>query len=449
MVEITRFGEELLPSERAEQALLSYLTEHSIPYSIEDKEMGVIPMFSHSISVNKSSSTWINTGERAGMLKPSTGYSFELSLTYAIQVVEGIKTNRKPYLAKKKRFAYYDRLLLQLLRDQPAKGALIFIQLFKQNTAIHVFKFLDERSTLREDLRILKSLPIGLFVGAAIKDAVWRCPKILNGLTPMLLFSCLVFLLQLVGQMPLVYGVLGIGMLVLGIPHGALDHLHALKKPWGWNMLGYVLMYLGLGALILGVFSISPWGGLLLFLGYSMWHFGEADFVHWRMGRSGMALLWGCYVLGSLLGSHVHEMVTILREMKVTFPFDLGAFDSLGMWWILFGGAFFIGWKRNRSMIPSVLSLLILSALPLIPAFTVFFIFQHSLHGWKKLKELNPESDEQRWIKALPFTLGACLLFGVNAYFESFSWGQVFIFLAALSFPHVVLMATLYRKTSI
>ena len=449
LVEITRFGEALLPSERAEQALLSYLTEHSIPYSIEDKEMGVIPMFSHSISGNTSSSTWINTGERAGMLKPSTGYSFERSLTYAIQVVEGIKTNRKPYLAKKKRFAYYDRLLLQLLRDQPAKGALIFIQLFKQNTAIHVFKFLDERSTLREDLRILKSLPIGLFVGAAIKDAVWRCPKILNGLTPMLLFSCLVFLLQLVGQMPLVYGVLGIGMLVLGIPHGALDHLHALKKPWGWNMLGYVLMYLGLGALILGVFSLSPWGGLLLFLGYSMWHFGEADFVHWRMGRSGMALLWGCYVLGSLLGSHVHEMVKILREMKVTFPFDLGAFDSLGMWWILFGGAFFIGWKRNRSMIPSVLSLLILSALPLIPAFTVFFIFQHSLHGWKKLKELNPESDEQRWIKALPFTLGACLLFGVNAYFAPFTWGQVFIFLAALSFPHVVLMATLYRKTSI
>jgi lycopene beta-cyclase len=123
LVEITRFGEALLPSERAEQALLSYLTEHSIPYSIEDKEMGVIPMFSHSISVNKSSSTWINTGERAGMLKPSTGYSFERSLTYAMQVVEGIKANSKPYLAKKTRFAYYDRLLLQLLRDQPAKGA--------------------------------------------------------------------------------------------------------------------------------------------------------------------------------------------------------------------------------------------------------------------------------------------------------------------------------------
>ena len=449
LVEITRFGEALLPSEHAERALISYLTEHAISYSIEDKEQGVIPMFSQAISVNTSSNTWINTGERAGMLKPSTGYSFERSFTYAKQVVQGIKANSKPYLAKKTRFAYYDRLLLQLLRNQPAKGALIFTQLFKQNSAIKVFKFLDERSTLGEDLRILKSLPFGLFVGAAVKDMVWRSSKVLQWLTPMLVLSCLVFLLQALGQMSLVYGVLGFGMVVLGIPHGALDHLHALKKPWGWNMLGYVLMYLGLGALILGVFSLSPWGGLLLFLGYSMWHFGEADFAHWRFGRSGMALLWGGYILGGILGSHVHETVTILREMRVNVPLDLLANHTFGTWWILSGGAFFIGWKRNRFITTSVLSLLILSALPLIPAFAVFFIFQHSFHGWKKLKELNSESDVQQWIKALPFTLGACLLFGLNAYFESFTWGQVFIFLAALSFPHVVLMATLYRKSSV
>jgi len=425
LVEITRFGEELLPSERAEQALLSYLTKHAIPFSIEDKEKGVIPMFSHSISVNKSSNTWINTGERAGMLKPSTGYSFERSLTFAKQVVQGIKSNREPIQSRKTRFAYYDRLLLQLLRDQPAQGSRIFTQLFKQNAATQVFKFLDERSTFCEDLQILKSLPFGLFVGAAVKDMVWKSSKVLHGLTPMLLISCLVLLLQAVGQMPLVYGILGIGMLVLGIPHGALDQLHALKKPWGWNMLRYVLMYLGLGALIIGVFSLSPWGGLLLFLGYSMWHFGEADFAHWRLGRSGMALLWGCFVLGG------------------------DSLNSFGMWWILFGGAFFIGWKRNRFMLTSVLSLLILSALPLIPAFAVFFIFQHSFHGWKKLQELNSDSDMQRWIQALPFTLGACLLFGVNAYFAPFTWGQVFIFLAALSFPHVVLMATLYGRSSV
>lgn len=162
-----------------------------------------------------------------------------------------------------------------------------------------------------------------------------------------------------------------------------------------------------------------------------------------------MALLWGVYVLGGILCSHVPETVTILREMRTNVPLDFLSPHMLGTWWIVSGGAFFIGWKRNRFIISSVLSLLILSSLPLIPAFSVFFIFQHSFHGWQKLKELNSESDVQRWIKALPFTVGACLLFGLNAYFESFTWGQVFIFLAALSFPHVVLMATLYRKSSV
>lgn len=449
LVEITRFGEEILPSESAEQALRGYLKAHAISYSIENKEQGVIPMFSHTISVDKSSNTWINTGERAGMLKPSTGYSFERSFTYAEQVVHAIKSNSKPYVAKKTRFAFYDRLLLQILRDRPEKGAKIFTQLFQKNSAVQVFKFLDERSRLHEDLRILMSLPFGLFAGAAVKDLVWRSSKIIQWLSPMLVCSVAVFLLQALGQIFLVYGILGIGMLTLGIPHGALDHLHVLKKPWGWNMLGYVLMYLGLGALILGVFSYSPWGGLLLFLGYSMWHFGEADFVHWSLGRSGMALLWGLYVLGGILCSHVPETVAILKEMQVEVPLDVLSDHMFGTWWIALGGAFFIGWKRNRFIISSVLSLLILSSLPLISAFSVFFIFQHSFHGWKKLKELNSESDVQQWIKALPFTLGACLLFGLNAYFGSFTWGQVFIFLAALSFPHVLLMATLYRKASV
>jgi lycopene beta-cyclase len=445
LVEITRFGEALLPSERAEQALISYLTEHAISYSIEDKEKGVIPMFSQAISVNTSSSTWINTGERAGMLKPSTGYSFERSLTYAKQVVQGIKANRKPYLVKKIRFAYYDRLLLQLLRDKPGKGSLIFTQLFKRNSANSVFEFLDERSTIAEDLRILRSLPFGLFIRAALKDAVWRSPRFVS---PLFIATTVLLLLQSLGGMPIGYWALAIGFLVLGIPHGALDHLHALRKPWGWNMPGYVLVYLTLGALILGLFYISPWIGLLCFLGYSMWHFGEADLAHWNLGKSWKSLLCGCYVLGGILVSHAPETVQILREMKVFIPLDSVPSASMAYAWILLGGVFFMGWLRKGAIAISIVSLLLLCNLPLIPAFGLFFIFQHSLHGWKKIKEMSLKSDLRLWINALPFTLGAVVLFGLNTYYASFTWGQVFIFLAALSFPHVVLMASLYRKSS-
>jgi Brp/Blh family beta-carotene 15,15'-monooxygenase len=360
-------------------------------------------------------------------------------------VVQGIKANRKPYLVKKIRFAYYDRLLLQLLRDKPGKGSLIFTQLFKRNSANSVFKFLDERSTIAEDLRILRSLPFGLFIRAALKDAVWRNPRFVS---PLFIATTVLLLLQSLGGMPIGYWALAIGFLVLGIPHGALDHLHALRKPWGWNMLGYVLVYLTLGALILGLFYISPWIGLLCFLGYSMWHFGEADLAHWNLGKSWKSLLWGCYVLGGILVSHAPETVQILREMKVFIPLDSVPSASMAYAWILLGGVFFMGWLRKGAIAISIVSLLLLCNLPLIPAFGLFFIFQHSLHGWKKIKEMSLKSDLRLWINALPFTLGAVVLFGLNTYYASFTWGQVFIFLAALSFPHVVLMASLYRKSS-
>ena len=446
LVEITRFGEANILSELATEALKTYLAERSISYEIETREQGVIPMFCNDISVNKSSRTWINTGERAGMLKPSTGYSFERSLSYAYQVVHEIKGQALLEPPKKNRFSYYDRLLLQLLRDKPGKGSLIFTQLFKRNSASTVFKFLDERSSIAEDLRILQSLPFGLFIRAALKDAVWRSPRLLS---PLFIATTVLLLLQSLGVMPIGYWILAIGFLILGIPHGALDHLHALRKPWGWNMPGYVLVYLTLGVLILGLFCISPWIGLLCFLGYSMWHFGEADLAHWNLGKSWKSLLWGCYVLGGILVSHAPETVQILREMKVFIPWGSVPSASMAYVWILLGGVFFMGWLRKGAIASSVVSLLLLCALPLIPAFALFFIFQHSLHGWKKIKEMSLKSDLQLWINALPFTLGAVVLFGLNTYYASFTWGQVFIFLAALSFPHVVLMAILYRKSSI
>ena len=445
LVEITRFGEENISSELATQALKTYLEERSIGYEIETREQGVIPMFCNDISVNKSTRTWINTGERAGMLKPSTGYSFERSLSYAQQVVREMKGQATLNPRTKTRFSYYDRLLLQLLRDQPGKGSLIFTQLFKRNSANSVFKFLDERSTVTEDLQILRSLPFGLFIRAALKDAVWRSSRLLS---PLLVATILLLLFQTLDVMYIGYWALAIGFLVLGIPHGALDHLHALRQPYGWNMLGYVFVYVALGALILGLFYISPWIGLLCFLGYSMWHFGEADLAHWNLGKSWKSLLWGCYVLGGILVSHAPETVQVLREMKVSIPLDSVPSVSMAYAWILLGGVFFMGWLRKGAIVSSVVSVYLLSALPLIPAFALFFIFQHSLHGWKKIKAMSLKSDLRLWLNALPFTLGAVVLFGLNTYYASITWGQVFIFLAALSFPHVVLMATLYRKSS-
>ncbi|MEI2421587.1 hypothetical protein V6O07_15030, partial [Arthrospira platensis SPKY2] len=82
----------------------------------------------------------------------------------------------------------------------------------------------------------------------------------------------------------------------------------------------------------------------------------------------------------------------------------------------------------------------------------VFFIGQHSLHGWRHLKAGLGVNSRLLWKKALPFTMGALLLFLVFAVLISrgipVNIGHAFIFLSCISFPHVLSMHQFYQKSS-
>jgi hypothetical protein len=94
----------------------------------------------------------------------------------------------------------------------------------------------------------------------------------------------------------------------------------------------------------------------------------------------------------------------------------------------------------------SLVLLLIAAQLPLLVAFGLYFIFQHSVNGWQQLKLSLQMSNSRLWMHALPFTLGSFLLLGVLYYLDiPVNWGQAFIFLSALSFPHVLLMHRIYK----
>jgi Brp/Blh family beta-carotene 15,15'-monooxygenase/lycopene cyclase-like protein len=444
LVEITRFGEHLMSADKADAQLRSYLLKRGIQYEIEDKEQGAIPMFIGKTVEQGIGQLWINTGERAGRLKPSTGYSFERSLTHAKNTVQSLKRAIPMEKSASKRFSYYDRLLLQILRDRPEQGRIIFTRLFAKNSAKQVFDFLDERTRVKDDLRILGSLPIGLFLWAALKDFVWRIPKIF-ATSPLILWMTLgVCALWRANQTEMIYGVLLIGLLLVGLPHGALDHLHALKKPDGLNLLKYFAMYVLLGGFVYALFLIFPIWGLVFFLIFSSVHFGMADFFIWSPSSSRGGFFWGAYYLLGLLLSHLEECTSILAEMRVFIAVNEYFTSDMGLVWIIVGGTFFAIWKRSLNLALSALSLLLLAWAPLIPAFTVFFVFQHSLHGWVQLQRLHSSNHWGHWLRALPFSLGALVLLGISFFFLSLSWGQVFIFLAALSFPHVYFM---YRSS--
>jgi lycopene beta-cyclase len=452
LIEPTRFGEVLITEKEATHIIEKFLEERNTQFEILEKEQGCIPMSSGVLQNEELPKNWFRTGAGGGQLKPSTGYSFVRSLTDAQQIVKSFSLNEAKLKRRKspQRFAYYDRLLLKIIAQKPKKGKLIFTKLFQHNAAAKVLNFLDEKSTLLQEFRLMSTLPILLFLNAALLDAMGKFRSFLEKRSVAFYMSSILLIFQYF-QLGLLSNIIMIvGLLSIGLPHGALDHLYSvpnrLRIPWR-----FIGVYLGLGLLLLVVWYFLPYLALIIFLAYTAWHFGQADFEIWKLSSGVRSFFWGVFVLLLILGSHGVETIQILSEMGIEIPnqlyfsFDIGQNTT----WLLF----ILGllWLFNTSFYSRIIETLIVlilgTWLPLLPAFACYFVFQHSLHGWQHLRQKMKLSHRNMWLQALPFTLGALVLFGAYLYLiQEPNWGQVFIFLSALSFPHVYYMHKSYQK---
>lgn len=228
------------------------------------------------------------------------------------------------------------------------------------------------------------------------------------------------------------------GMLFIGIPHGALDHLSLKKRLGHLSMMEFVFRYLLIGASILFLFYVQPVIGIVLFLLCSAFHFGQTDCLEWGIKNNLKSFVLGVFVLISILFSHLTDTIGILNQMGVSNLSNLSSvFEGFG--YIPFLIALpLAAYIKKCQFIQLVVLLLLLTKLPLLVAFGSYFVFQHSFNGWKQLSTQLRLTSSHLWIKALPFTLGGIGLFLVYYFFfDGKEWGQFFIFAAALSLPHV------------
>ena len=170
LVEYTLFSKELISDNEYEKEIKSYLKENNIQgYTIKEKEKGMIPMTCYPFFENNTD-TYFQIGTAGGWSKPSTGYTIKNSIKKIDVVVESLKHN-KP-LSKirfKNRFWYYDLLFLDVLIASKGKGSQVFSDLFKNNDPIKIFKFLDENTSVLEELSIFLSVDIKTFVRSLFK----------------------------------------------------------------------------------------------------------------------------------------------------------------------------------------------------------------------------------------------------------------------------------------
>ena len=453
LIEVTRFGQEMLSEELAKDLLRNYLLTYHASYSINEVEQGVIPM-SQNAEQFHSSPKVISTGARAGKLKSTTGYAFKAMYDHAKELVanESLNKNTNPWFGMPSRgggrFALYDFLLLFILKFRPHWGKSIFTRLFAIKPSEEVFTFLDQRSTLGWEL--------GMFTRLNKRKFIWS-----------LIFSSFAFMLSKPQRwVPVVFSLvaiginrfapgygtsLGLGVLIfflfaVGIPHGALDgfsHSRKLKLP------AFIARYLGIMALVVLLWLVSPIAGLIFFLIYSAWHFGETDLVEWQRANIGLSMLWGTLLLGIILLSHLPEVNTLMGYMNIPkWPIAQDLALSIVQLFFFFGAMLAL-WFRSPAWGLSLIALALGTQLPLALSFGIYFVLQHSLTGWGHLKTSENWTHSGMFVRALPFTAGAVIMFLVLFQFDRSSlwqWSSYFlIFLSALSLPHIYFMSRLYK----
>jgi lycopene beta-cyclase len=170
LVEYTVFGPSVWPDEMYHRELRTYLSDvlKLDEYQIHEEETGVIPMTDAPFETRPSPHV-INIGTTGGRTKPSTGYTFLRIQQQAMHIASALKQTGQPSSTESNpRFKLYDSVLLNVLDKQRREGACVFAEMYVRNPAWRIFKFLDEQTSIAEDLQVMANSHLSTFSRAAL-----------------------------------------------------------------------------------------------------------------------------------------------------------------------------------------------------------------------------------------------------------------------------------------
>lgn len=174
LVEYTLFSEKVLPKEEYEKEIQNYIENlGTTQYEILEKEQGSIPMSCFPFW-KRNTKRVLNIGTAGGWTKASTGFTFRNSDKKSTELVGFLQNNSSTSLImkgfhKKSRYWFYDLLLLDILYRHNELGSRIFSSLFKKGNPSLIFKFLDEETTLNEDVKVILKCPKVPFIKALFR----------------------------------------------------------------------------------------------------------------------------------------------------------------------------------------------------------------------------------------------------------------------------------------
>lgn len=176
LIEATIFSKELWEETSYEALIKDYISQHfGSTYKVLTKELGKIPMTTAAFA--KASPRIIPIGTNAATVKPSSGYTFT-RIQHEVDIIsEQIKKGVHQVVAPKSKYIAYDKTLLNVLLTNKETASHVFSLMFKRNKVAANLKFLDEDTSLLDEIRIFSTLPFWPFLRAFTVENVLSFAK--------------------------------------------------------------------------------------------------------------------------------------------------------------------------------------------------------------------------------------------------------------------------------
>jgi len=264
---------------------------------------------------------------------------------------------------------------------------------------------------------------------------------------------CLIFNIDIqVSSVPIICFFL---IATVGISHGSLDYIKGTKLLKIFkikNKMLFYLIYILITSIIVFFWLVLPFFTLTIFLIVASYHFGKEDSV---FGKIKKFKLSGLFLKGSLVVSaplyfHTYETVQIFEILD----FKLNQYNDNLIVALMFLGLisnFFINKNIFFSLLDSLTIIILNINFEPLLAFTIYFCFLHSIrHSLSLIEGMNNKNFKKGLVnflkKAIPLTIVTALGFLtavilLNEYYllNSAILKVIFIGLASLTFPHILL----------
>ena len=253
----------------------------------------------------------------------------------------------------------------------------------------------------------------------------------------------------------------------IGVSHGALDHEKGKKiiKLFKSKKIElFYLAYVSLSLIIILLWSIAPIITLIIFLIVASYHFGKEDSVFGKIKYNHFSNILfffkGSIIVLAPLYFSQEETFEIFKILNVNIK-TINQDFLLALILLSLFSNFLL--KKNI-LIHSIdtLSIIIINwAFSPLVAFTIYFCFLHSIrHSFSLIYEINKNNFKKGsnlFIKkALPLTMLTSLIFLISLYvlnnyflLNSAILKVIFIGLASLTFPHILLEYLLEKNEKI